>query len=100
MPLRIKRRAAFSPPPPLCSSAATYRRRVTTEPNPALADLIARPEDRLLARLGATLLDEGRGFGAEDFDRRRRFATQWMSDRLEQISATVCGDPGVRALLD
>jgi hypothetical protein len=58
------------------------------------------PEENLFEALGAALLGEGIGFGVEDPFRRRRFGERWFKEHLNEIRQRICGDPGVRSLLD
>jgi hypothetical protein len=49
-------------------------------------------EDELLELLGTELLGTGPGFGPEDFERRIRFAREWLQRRRRDLQAKLCGD--------
>ncbi|GAB7069158.1 hypothetical protein H7J06_26005 [Mycobacterium hodleri] len=53
--------------------------------------LDGRNERELYATLGAELLGETLGAGAQDDDEYRRFGQQWFEDRIDQWRQAICG---------
>ncbi len=62
-----------------------------TDDTALIARLSRSGERALFAALGAEVLGQSLGAGAQDNDEYRRFGQQWFEDRVDQIRQAVCG---------
>jgi hypothetical protein len=64
-----------------------------------VASLSGLTEDELLERLGTLLLGDGPGFGPSDWDRKARFARDWLQRTHDDLRRDICGDMATRLKL-